>query len=157
MKNFFTTLVKYLLIFVVVYVAVNLWRSPSTPARQADMGIPSSFLQTSQQEPVLVYFWGTWCGICRLTSPNVNEMHLSGYPVLGIAVSSGTTDELNNYLQQHDYRFANLNDEYGQLFADWQGQVTPSFIIIKDGQVSQSFTGITPLWLMKARMFWASI
>ncbi|OAU97194.1 Membrane protein, suppressor for copper-sensitivity ScsD [Moraxella catarrhalis] len=108
----------------------------------------------SQESPVLIYFWGSWCHVCTITSPKVNQLHQDGYSVVSIAVKSGDDAQLGQYLQRHQYHFTTINDTDGQIFANWQGQVTPSFVILYQGKPVQRFTGIAPLWSLKLRMLW---
>ena len=136
----------YLCVFVALYLGINTWRSP-TPPKQISLsyvegyGTTHDVAKLSHERPVLLYFWGSWCGVCAITSPNVQALHDEDYPVISVAVSSGTDD------------FATINDSDGMLFGTWQGQVTPSFAIVRDGKVHQRFMGISPLWLLKARLW----
>lgn len=162
MKKVCLSTLKYLLIFLLIYGVVNWWRAPTMPT-QAQLSYTNHLNQTtdvitqSHQAPVLVYFWGTWCGICRLTTPNVQQLHEQGVPVISVATKSDSTEALADYLQQHRYTFTTINDLDGSVFADWQGSVTPSFVILEDGQVKQRFTGIAPLWSLKLRLWLATI
>lgn len=151
----------YVLFFVVVYTTLNHWRAP-TPPPAIDLsytntqGNTADVIALSHERPVLVYFWGSWCGVCRLTSPNVQTLHAEQYPVISVAVSSGDDGELLAYMNRHQYQFATLNDQDGTLFHAWQAQATPSFVIIRDGKAHQRFMGITPLWLLKMRLWLAT-
>ncbi|USZ14243.1 protein disulfide oxidoreductase [Moraxella sp. FZFQ2102] len=158
------TLASYALIFTIIYTVVNYWRAPtSVPLSQVStletsttLGISPAVLQQSHQTPVLVYFWATWCGVCSITSGNVQAISQT-HPVQTIAIQSGTADEVHQFMKNHGYDFAVVHDMDGRIFDAWQGQVTPSFVIIKDGQVVQRFTGIAPLWSLKVRLWWAMI
>lgn len=152
----------YLVMFVVIYTAVNLWRSPVMPdspklVYQNSIGQVVDVVSQSHDTPVLIYFWGSWCGVCRTTSPNVQALHADGRDVLTVAVSSGDDNELLAYMNKHGYDFYTINDQNGTVFGEWGGQVTPSFMILDDGKVAQSFTGIAPLWLLKLRLWWAGL
>lgn len=154
------TLISYVIFFVAMYLVINLWRSPTAPAHIAlsytdTHGSTTDVAMLSHERPVLVYFWGSWCGVCQLTSPNVQALHAQNHPVISVAVSSGDDGELLEYLNRHDYHFATINDGNGSLFRSWGGQVTPSFVIVRDGKVHQSFTGVSPLWLLKFRLWLA--
>lgn len=160
-KTLFSAL-TYLVMFVVIYTAVNLWRSPIMPDSpkliyQNSTGQVVDVISQSHDAPVLIYFWGSWCGICRTTSPNVQALHASGRDVLTVAVSSGDDNELLTYMNKHGHDFYTINDQHGAVFGDWGGQVTPSFVILDNGKVAQSFTGIAPLWLLKLRLWWAGL
>lgn len=157
------TVLLYGLVFVVVYTAINWWRQPIMPANpQLQLtdyqGQSIDLAAMSAEKPTLVYFWGTWCPICRTTSPSVNTLAAQGnYPVVTIAIKSGTDQELQSYLNEHNYSFPTVNDQEGDIFADWQGQVTPSYVILKDGEMTQGLTGIQPLWSLKLRLWFSSI
>lgn len=156
------TALTYLVMFVVIYTAVNLWRSPVMPdspklVYQNSTGQVVDVVSQSYDTPVLIYFWGSWCGVCRTTSPKVQALHADGRDVLSVAVSSGDDNELLAYMNKHGYDFYTINDQHGTVFGDWGGQVTPSFVILDNGKVAQSFTGIAPLWLLKLRLWWAGM
>ncbi|WP_223231643.1 protein disulfide oxidoreductase [Pseudoalteromonas distincta] len=112
----------------------------------------------SQDKPTLVYFWGTWCPICGITSPAINELaNENKYPVVSIAIKSGSDQELHDYLNEQGYSFSTVNDQHGEIFSNWQGQVTPSYIILKDNKMTQGLTGIQPLWSLKLRLWLSSM
>ncbi len=150
--------VKYVAIFLLIYFAINWWRQPVMPAN-AQLKLTDYQGQTldlqaiSEQSPTLLYFWGSWCGVCSLTSDKVNTLAKAGHPVVTIAVKSGDNGELHRYLQQNNLSFVVINDDDGQIFNRWQGQVTPSYLILSDGKITQGMTGIQPLWSLKLRLW----
>ncbi|WP_230658586.1 protein disulfide oxidoreductase [Psychrobacter sp. I-STPA10] len=157
------TLLGYLLIFIIIYSVVNWWRQPVMPANPqlelTDYQWQSvDIAALSQKSPVLVYFWGSWCGVCKHTSPTINTLANEGnYPVVTIAVQSGDNGELSQYMQHKGFSFTTINDEDGAIFANWQGQVTPSYVILKDGEMKQGLTGIQPLWSLKLRLWLSGV
>lgn len=156
------TVLLYGLVFVVVYTAINWWRQPVMPANpQLQLtdyqGQAVDLAAMSADKPTLVYFWGTWCPICSVTSPTIDKLAAANnYPVVTIAIKSGSDQELHSYLNEHDYSFTTINDQEGNIFADWQGQVTPSYVILKDGEMIQGLTGIQPLWSLRLRLWLSS-
>ncbi len=153
----------YGVVFLVIYTAVNWWRQPIMPANpQLQLtdyhGQSIDLAAISADKPTLVYFWGTWCPICRTTSPSVNKLAAAGnYPVVTIAITSGSNQELQDYMDEYNYNFTTINDQEGAIFADWQGQVTPSYVVLKNGEMTQGLTGIQPLWSLKLRLWLSSI
>ncbi|MES1965500.1 protein disulfide oxidoreductase [Psychrobacter sp. AH5] len=153
----------YGLVFIIIYTAINWWRQPIMPANpQLQLtdyqGQSLDLAALSREQPTLVYFWGTWCPICTYTSPTINKLAANdNYPVLTIAIKSGSDQALQDYLQQNNFDFITVNDEDGAIFADWQGQVTPSYVILEDGEMTQGLTGIQPLWSLKLRLWLSSI
>ncbi len=157
------TVLLYGLVFIIVYTAINWWRQPVMPANpQLQLtdyqGQAVDLAAMSTDKPTLIYFWGTWCSICSVTSPTIHKLsNTSNYPVVTIAIKSGSDQELNTYLNEHDYDFTTINDQEGSIFADWQGQVTPSYVILKEGEMTQGLTGIQPLWSLKLRLWLSAI
>ena len=157
------TVLLYGLVFAIIYTAVNWWRQPVMPADpQLQLmdyqGQSIDLAAMSADKPTLVYFWGTWCPICSVTSPNINALATENtYPVVTVAIKSGSDQELHNYLKQNNYSFNTVNDKEGAIFDDWQGQVTPSYVILKNGEMSQGLTGIQPLWSLKLRLWLSSV
>ncbi len=157
------TVLLYGLVFIIVYTAINWWRQPVMPANpQLQLtdyqGQAVDLAAMSTDKPTLIYFWGTWCPICSVTSPTIHKLsNTSNYPVVTIAIKSGSDQELNTYLNEHDYDFTTINDQEGSIFADWQGQVTPSYVILKEGEMTQGLTGIQPLWSLKLRLWLSAI
>lgn len=159
----FKTVLIYGLIFALIYTAVNWWRQPVMPASpQLQLtdyqGQAVDLAEMSKNKPTLIYFWGTWCPICRVTSPTIDKLAAAdNYPVVTIAIKSGSDKELHAYMSENNYRFTTVNDQEGEIFDDWQGQVTPSYVILKDGEMTQGLTGIQPLWSLKLRLWLSSV
>lgn len=159
LKKFLRSLLGYLLVFIVIYNVVNWWRQPIMPANptlQFDdiAGNTIDLANLSKEKPVLVYFWGSWCAICRQTSPIINKLAQSNhYPVVTIAVNSGSNADVQQYLNQHQWQFVTVNDSDGQVFQAWQGQVTPSYVILENGEMKQGFTGIHFAWELTLRLW----
>lgn len=108
--------------------------------------------------PTLVYFWGSWCGICKTTSPSVSTLTKEAdYQILSVALSSGSDEEIKNYLTENDYSFPIINDDNSQISQQWGVAVTPSFFIINpQGEITTTSSGMTSLWGMRLRLWLAS-
>ncbi|SUO97600.1 protein disulfide oxidoreductase [Suttonella ornithocola] len=157
-RRFAFEALKALIVFLLIYFVVNWWRQPVQPAEpQLQLtdyqGQLVDIAALSQDKPVLIYFWGSWCGICRYMSPKIQQLKSDGYEVVTIAVQSGDNPSVAKYLQEHHYDFTTINDEQGKIFQDWQGRVTPSYVILKQGQLKQGLSGLQPLWSLKLRLW----
>lgn len=155
--------IGYVVLFILLYSGLNWIRQPKMPIQglaslhytsmTADIPDQINFLQLSQKQPILIYFWGSWCHICHYTSPKINQL-TQDYPnqIWSIAVQSGTNTDLHHYLQQYQYIFPVINDETGEIFQQWKGQVTPSYIVLYQGKIVYATTGLQPLWALKLRL-----
>lgn len=145
-----------LVLFSFVFLAMDYYRGKNIPAMPVLQNSYKTLedetvdvLALSFRQPVLLYFWASWCGPCKTVSPSI-EWLSKNHQVLSIALDSGTDDDIRQYLKQAGYSFATLNDQNQFLGNAFGIQATPTVVILKDGKV-QSFTmGIsTPigLWL----------
>ena len=119
-------------------------------------GNPFFLPQLAQDKPILLYFWGPWCGYCRYTSPAINDLAKEGYPVVSVALRSGSTQEVADYLAEHQYSFTTVNDPQGELANQWEVGVTPTIIILHNGKMDLATTGWTSYWGLKVRLFLAT-
>ncbi|QQX81366.1 protein disulfide oxidoreductase [Shewanella sp. KX20019] len=144
-----------LVVFTLFSAAIDLWRSrdivtdnlPDLKAMTLT-GDSIDILAMSHQEPVLLYFWGTWCPVCSFVSPSVDIM-ATQYSVVTVAMSSGNNEKLAQYLQHKQYEFPVVNDDKGLLSHDWSVNLTPTLMVIKDGELqfyTSGFTSLPGMW-----------
>nr|WP_277610955.1 protein disulfide oxidoreductase [Microbulbifer celer] len=118
-------------------------------------GDPIDLHTMAENGPVLIYFWATWCGYCRVVSPAVSDI-ARDHQVITVALQSGNADEVAAYQQQHNLNFTTLNDPSGQLSNSWGLQVTPTVLIVdREGKVSWVTSGLTSKWGMLVRLWMA--
>ncbi|WP_299569761.1 protein disulfide oxidoreductase [uncultured Shewanella sp.] len=150
-----------LLLFLVVSTAVDLWRGKDIPTEvlppisALDLdGNLVDVMAMSQEDPVLVYFWGTWCPVCNFVTPAVDIMS-EHFPVVSVAMSSGSDDRLNHFLADKGYTLSTINDQQSFLAREWSVQVTPTVMVFKGGELKHYTTGFTSLPGMWWRMVFA--
>ncbi|MGL5993932.1 MAG: redoxin domain-containing protein, partial [Aeromonas sobria] len=115
-----------LLMALVISTLLDLWRSPTLPegAMSAPVtlqdGSNTDLATLSQGKPLLVYDWASWCGVCRFTTPTVQQLWQEGENVLTVALRSGDSEQLGKGMSKKGLTFATHNDESGALAAQWQ-------------------------------------
>lgn len=151
----------YLLIIMVVVTAVDVWRSKDLPTDIAALGTLTTLdgevmdLEAlSQEQPVLVYVWATWCGVCRIVSPMVEWV---GAPVVSIALASGHDAKVAGYVRDKGYDFSVVNDADHRLGQTLGISVTPTLMVAHNGKLRFATAGITTLPGMYARLWLARL
>lgn len=158
LKSIFQTALMVLLISV----AVDWWRKPAPPLDFAEQPLSLldekqiSLSELSKDRAAVVYFWGSWCGICRHTSPVVQRLHQSGIPVLSVALKSGSAQEVQAYMRDKGLSFETVNDMDGNVSAHWQIAVTPTIVVLKNGKMMHSTTGLGSYWGLRGRIWLAN-
>ena len=120
-RRWLRELAVWLLIGAAVSLAVDYFRQPALP-----QNVSATSLQTldgrtldlnamSQQKPLLLYVWATWCGVCRYTTPSVASLAADGGNVLTVALRSGDNATLETWLTRKKMALPTVNDPSGQL------------------------------------------
>lgn len=150
-------------IFITIVVLMDLWRAPkmptafdSTPLHTLD-GQTVTLDSLSEERPLLLYFWASWCAVCRYTTPSVAQLSGEGENVMTIALRSGGSQEVSRWLVHKQIRLPVVNDASGELSRNWQIGVTPTLVVFYKGEVVSSTTGWTSYWGMKLRLWWAGL
>lgn len=136
------------------------------PAAQADTNItaphrgftaPNFSLQTPQGEiislsdysgqPVLVFFWASWCSICKRAMPGLQAAYqafsMDGFEIL--AVNTTFQDSFPaalEYFQTQDYSFTMLLDLEGEVSRTYRANALPTSILVNgDGTIQDVIIG----------------
>ena len=88
-------------------------------------------LQRETGKMRLVYFWGSWCPVCRVQQGTMDAI-TKDYAVVTVAVASGTEQEVQQYLTQHNLQWRVLNDPLGALEKSWGVQGVPTVLIMDE-------------------------
>jgi thiol-disulfide isomerase/thioredoxin len=126
-----------LALIVLVYAGIRLYQQRDlvvgvAPALHGITLDGEAFSLQGDSRPTLVYFWGTWCPVCRLEQGAIESLN-ADHRVVTVAMQSGTNAELDRYRKEHGLKAQTLNDLSGELAANWGVRVTPAFFIV-DGQ-----------------------
>jgi thiol-disulfide isomerase/thioredoxin len=100
-------------------------------------------------QPVVVNFWGSWCGPCRTEQPELNEVaeRFDGaVSFLGVNVNDSSANALA-YVREFAPPYPSIHDPAGTFAATFEGvgpNTMPSTILIDaDGRVAARIFGST--------------
>ena len=102
-------------------------------------------------KPQILYFWATWCGPCRRTSPLVSKLHDElGDRVQVVGVSSEEEAVISKYVAEHpEYTYPVGWDEERALKRRFEVKKLPTIVLVgADGKVVDwdiSVSGVTRL------------
>ena len=150
-----------ILFFVVLYLVLRGYMqrdmiSGQAPDIQATTIEQQAFnLHASETKPILVHFWASWCGICKLEQDSIDALS-EDYHVMTIAMQSGSDDEVKTYLKEHDLSFKVINDIDG-TFVERYGVagVPASFVVNSNNEIVASEVGYTTPWGLRFRLWLA--
>src|SRR5438128_6377752 len=87
---------------------------------------------------VLVNFWATWCGPCKIEMPWLVELQKEygpqGFQIVGVAMDDASTEEIAKFAQQMGVNYAVLlgKEAVGQSYSG-VGVLPTTFFIDRDG------------------------
>ncbi|MGD8265292.1 MAG: protein disulfide oxidoreductase [Chromatiales bacterium] len=126
------------LLVIAIVIGISSWRTHDAASGPAPllsgMTLTGETFSLPEQpgEPVLVYFWASWCPVCKLQESNIARLSQK-YPVITVAMSSGTDDEVREYLEQEGVMFRVINDESGEISNRWGVRGVPTTFVIDGG------------------------
>ena len=102
-------------------------------------------LSDYQGKVVLLDFWATWCGPCRIEIPGFIELQkryaAQGFTMIGISMDDSPEPVVDFYKQmQMNYPVAVGNDRLGELYGGMPGLPT-TFVIGRDGRIYAKHEG----------------
>lgn len=106
--------------------------------------------------PVALHFWAEWCPICTAEEGSVTSV-MADWPVLSVAMQSGTADQVAGHLKARGLAWPALVDADGRIAAAYGLKGVPAFIVIDGGGTIRSVsTGYTSEMGMRLRLWWAN-
>lgn len=107
-------------------------------------------LSEQKGKVVLMDFWATWCGPCRMAIPHLIELHRE-YKGKGFTVAGVSLDQQGEAVVRPFYKSWNMNypvmvDQMGEVARLYGGirSIPTALLIDKQGRVINAFVGYRP-------------
>ena len=106
-------------------------------------------LSEMKDKVVLINFWATWCGPCRMEIPDFNELYnkysSQGFEILSVSISD-TKDQLLNFLKAYNIDYPILYGKQAdmqKIIVDYGGvySIPMSFLIGKNNEIKRVYPG----------------
>lgn len=105
--------------------------------------------------PALVHFWASWCPVCKLGDDAIESI-ARDFPVITVAMQSGSTSEILAHLRKEGLSFPVLADPYGELAGTWGVHGVPAtFVLDSGGKIRFATMGYTTEIGLRGRL-WAA-
>jgi len=136
------------------FIAVTLEGELFRSAQLLERGIPDQQVpeQQIQGQKTLLYFFAPWCGICRLSMPNLKYLQADneGLAVYAIALQYDSAEQVSEFIADLDLQVPVLLGNQ-QMATDYQIQAFPTYYVIdENGHISAKSLGYSTalgLWL----------
>ena len=103
-------------------------------------------------EPLVVHFWGSWCPTCKFEASNIEAVS-DYHNVISIAVNSGSNEEIEAFMKEHDLSYRVINDGQGALAKKFNIEAYPTTLIYNSkGELKFTEVGYSTTLGLKARL-----
>lgn len=114
-------------------------------------------LYKNKSRPVLVHFWATWCPVCKFEQSNIENIS-KDFPVITVAMQSGTNEQLKQFMKDENLSFKVINDEKNILSRRYKIKGVPvSFIVNKKNEIKFTEVGYSSELGLRIRLWWAGL
>ena len=101
---------------------------------------------------MLINLWATWCGPCRMETPELVRLHKEfqsrGVEMIGLSTENpdSSARSVSDFIREFnvDYQIGWAKIEVAQILMQGRTSIPQSFIIARDGRVVRRFIGFNP-------------
>jgi len=102
---------------------------------------------------LLVNLWATWCGPCRLETPELvklnKEFRSQGLEVIGLSTENAdeSADQVREFVQNYkvDYRVGWSGSQVAVALMQGRDAIPQSFVISRSGRIVKRFVGFNAI------------
>jgi thiol-disulfide isomerase/thioredoxin len=107
-------------------------------------------LSDQKGKVVLIDFWATWCGPCRMAIPHLIELQKEykgkGLQVVGVSLDQQGPAVVKPFYQQWKMNYTVVIDDQGAAARDYGGirSIPTAILVGRDGRIVTGFVGYRP-------------
>ncbi len=149
--------------FVLLWFSIQAWmkkdmsRGPMPLVNAVDVRQNSPLnLPVESNMPYVVHFWASWCPICELMEESVVDIAVD-YNVVGVALQSGSPDEVVAFMDEQEIYYPVISDPDGQISRQFGVNGVPAtFIVDTDNSIRFIEKGFSTEWGIRLRLWYSS-
>jgi thiol-disulfide isomerase/thioredoxin len=101
---------------------------------------------------LLVNLWATWCGPCRMETPELVKLHKEfqsrGVEMVGLSTEDpeASAESVSDFIREYkvDYQIGWATREVAQTLMQGRTSIPQSFVFARDGRIIKRFIGFRP-------------
>ena len=101
---------------------------------------------------LVLNLWATWCGPCRMETPELVKLHKEfqsrGVEMIGLSTEDpqASAESVSDFIREYkvDYQIGWATREVAQTLMQGRSSIPQSFIIARDGRIVRRFIGFRP-------------
>jgi len=151
--------IVFLFAFMLIYQLAQLWAARNTTRGQAPEIQATSIagdavsLHALRGKPTLLYFWASWCPICRFEHAAITRL-AEDYQVLSVAMQSGSNEDISIDMAEHGAQYPVVNDPDGMIAMRYGIRGVPTSLIIdSQGKIDTVLKGYTMETALRLRLW----
>jgi peroxiredoxin len=118
---------------------------------RASSGAPIK-LSNYSGKVLLVNLWATWCGPCRMETPELVKLHKEfqsrGVEMIGLSTEDpdASAESVSDFVREYnvEYQVGWAKREVAQVLMQGRTSIPQSFVIGRDGHIVKRFIGFNP-------------
>lgn len=136
---------------IVLSVGASAWAAEAPGFTLRDIDNQEVTLDQYRGKVVVLSFWATWCGPCKVEMPHLDKMNKElgeqGLVVLSISSDDArTAAQVKPYIKKNGYAFTVLLDKDSSVTKQYNPQATLPYTVVIDrqGNIAKQHSGYNP-------------